>query len=162
LLALSAALLLAANEAQQAPAPATTPAPNDLTMEQFLGQRGWSAVQLRENAFSQLETDVVLNGEHRLRVQISTSFSKTIFDEKVVKDRGLVVEPTSIEISGANKQRLGTVQLTKLSFGDPWVGPVTIFTADLGAFVSRTAGVEPAQGMIGSDLLNKYQAVLEI
>ena len=163
LLALAAALSLAASDAAQAPAPApATPAPSDLTVEQFLGQRGWSAVQLRENAFSQLETDVVLNGEHRLRVQISTSFSKTIFDEKVVKDLGLAVEPTSIEISGANKQRLGTVQLSKLSFGDTSVGPVTIFTADLGAFVSKTPGVEPAQGMIGSDLLNKYQAVLEI
>ena len=53
-------------------------------------------MQLQENAFSQLETDVVLNGEHRLRVQISTSFSKSLFDEKVMKELGLAVSrPTS-------------------------------------------------------------------
>ena len=64
---------------------ASAPAPAELTLEQFLGQRGWSAVQLHENAFSQLEAELLVNGEHRLRVQISTSFSKTLFDEKVVK-----------------------------------------------------------------------------
>lgn len=77
-------LIAGAAHAQAAPAPAQpappAPAPAELTLEKLLAQRGWSAVQLRENAFSQLEVDALANGEHRLRVQISTSFTKTIFD----------------------------------------------------------------------------------
>jgi len=139
------------------------PAPADITLEQLLAQRGWSAVQLRENAFSQLEVDVLVNGEHKLRVQISTSFSKTVFDVEVVKKLDLPIEPTSIEIAGAGgKQRLGTLQLQGLAFGETSVSAVTIFTADLSELISRSAGVEPVQGVIGSDFLIKYQAVLEI
>lgn len=161
LLPLAAASLLGAADAPPPPQ-AKAPAPSDLTLEQFLGQRGWSAVQLRENAFSQLETDVLVNGEHHLRVQISTSFSKTIVDEAVVKQLGLTVEPTNIELSGAQKQRLGSLQLKSLAFGETPVGAATIFTADLSALLGPSTGGEPVQGVIGSDLLSKYQAVLEI
>jgi hypothetical protein len=163
-----ALLLLAATaEPQPAPAPsaAAVPAPPpaaEQTLEQFLGQRGWAAVQLQENAFSQLEADVVLNGTHRLRVQISTSFSKSLFDEKVVKELGLAVEPTHIELTGAQKQRLGSLQVQSLSFGETSVGAATLFTADLPALLGTPDGQKPVQGVIGSDLLAKYQAVLEI
>jgi hypothetical protein len=159
LLLLAAACLVAAADAPQAP---PAPAPVGGTLEQFLAQRGWAAVQLRENAFSQLETDVLVNGEHRLRVQISTSFSKTIFDEAVVKKLGLAIEPSSIEISGAKKQRLGTLQLSGLAFGDTSVGAATVFTADLPSLLGRSGDAETVQGVIGSDLLTKYQSVLEI
>ena len=156
-----AALLLGAADAPQPP-PTPAPAPAELTLEQFLGQRGWSAVQLHENAFSQLETDVLVNGEHHLRVQISTSFSKTIVDEAVVKQLGFTVEPTNIELTGAKKQRLGSLQVKSLAFGETSVGAATLFTADLPSLLGNPAGVEPVQGVIGSDLLSKYQAVLEI
>jgi hypothetical protein len=161
LLLLVAALLVGAADAPQAP-PTPAPAPAELTLEQFLAQRGWSAVQLHENAFSQLETDVLVNGEHRLRVQISTSFSKTIVDEAVVKQLGLTVEPTNIELTGVKKQRLGSLQLKSLAFGETSVGTATIFTADLSSLLGTATGVETVQGVIGSDLLSKYQAVLEI
>ena len=160
LLSLAALGLLAAADVQQTPAPA--PAPTELTLEQFLGQRGWSPVQLRENAFSQLEADVLVNGEHKLRVQISTSFSKTIFDEAAAKQLGLTIEPTNIELTGANKQRLGSLALKSMSLGGTSIGAATVFTADLKALLGSPAGVEPVQGVIGSDLLTKYQAVLEI
>lgn len=60
------------------------------------------------------------------------------------------------------KQRLGTLQLRSLALGDAQVGAVTVFTADLSELISRSPGAEPAQGVIGSDPLIKYQAVLEI
>ena len=161
-LLLLAVLLVGATEAPQQPPPAPVAAPAELTLEQFLGQRGWSAVPLRENAFSQLETDVLVNGEHKMRVQISTSFSKTIFDEAAMKEIGLASEPTAIELSGSKKQRLGTLQLKSFAFGETSVGAATVFTADLGSLLGNPAGVEPVQGVIGSDLLSKYQAVLEI
>jgi hypothetical protein len=149
--------------AQQAGPPATPPAaPAELTLEQFLAQRGWSAVQLRDNEFGQLEADVVLNGQHKLRAQISTSFSKTVFDEAVVKQLGLQVEPSGIEITGAKKQRLGTLRLSELAFGDTNVGPVTVFTADLPSLLNRSGSADGVQGVIGSDLLTRYQAVLEV
>jgi len=155
-LSLLAALLLSA-------AASAEPAPAEPTLEQFLGQRGWVAVQLRENVFNQLEADVVIEGEHRLRAQISTSFSKSIFDQAAVRKLGLPIEPTSIEISGSkSKQRLGTVQLQSLAFGETVVGAVTIFTADLGELITRGPSGEPVQAVIGADLLTKYQAVLEI
>ncbi len=160
LLLLVAALVVGAAEAPQPPPSAAAPA--ELTLEQFLAQRGWTAVQLHENAFSQLETEVLVNGEHRLRVQISTSFSKTIVDEAVVKQLGLTVEPTNIELSGVKKQRLGSLQLKSLAFGETSVGAATLFTADLSSLLGSATGVEPVQGVIGSDLLSKYQAVLEI
>jgi hypothetical protein len=155
--------LVPAARAQQPAAPAPpSAAPRELTLEQFLAQRGWKAVPLRENEFSQLEADVVLNGQHRLRAQISTSFSKTVFDEAVVKQLGLQVEPSGIEITGAKKQRLGTVRLSELAFGSTSVGPVTVFTADLPALLNRSGSADGVQGVIGSDLLTRYQAVLEI
>jgi len=154
-LSLYLATLLAAGVAHAQPA--------DIPLQQFLAQRGWIAIQLRENAFNQLEAEVVIEGEHHLRAQISTSFSKTIFDQAAVRKLGLPIEPTSIEISGAaGKQRLGTVQLQSLAFGETVVGAVTIFTADLSALIGRGAGAEPAQAVIGSDFLTRYQAVLEI
>jgi hypothetical protein len=154
-------LVSAAAHAQPA-APAPPPAPAEMTLEQFLAQRGWTSVQLRENEFSQLEADVVLNGQHRLRVQISTSFSKTVFDEAVVKQLGLQIEPSGIEITGVKKQRLGTVRLSELAFGGTSVGPATVFTADLPALLNRSGSADGVQGVIGSDLLTRYQAVLEI
>lgn len=139
------------------------PAPAEPSLEAFLRERGWVAIQLRENAFNQLEADVVIEGEHRLRAQISTSFSKTIFDQAAVRKLGIPIEPTSTEISGSkSKQRLGTVQLLSLAFGETQVGPTTIFTADLGELVSRPPGGEPVQAVIGSDFLTRHQAVLEI
>jgi hypothetical protein len=156
----AAVCLAVAAHAQPAPPPPAAPA--ELTLEQFLAQRGWSAVQLRENEFSQLEADVVLNGQHRLRVQISTSFSKTVFDEAVVKELGLPIEPSGIEITGAKKQRLGTLRLSELAFGATSVGPATVFTADLPALLNRSGSADGVQGVIGSDLLTRYQAVLEV
>jgi len=161
LLILVAACLVAAADAPEAPT-TPAPAPSDATLEQFLGQRGWVAVQLRENAFSQLEAEVLVNGQHRLRVQISTSFSKTIFDEAVAKELGLTVLPSSIELTGPKKQQLGTLQLGSLAFGDTSLGPTTVFTADLPALLGKSPGAELPQGVIGSDLLTKYQSVLEI
>ena len=158
---LAALWLVGAGEGAPAPV-APAPAPADLTLEQLLAQRGWSAVQLHENAFSQLETELVVNGEHRLRAQISTSFSKTIFDAEVVERLGLVVEPTNIEITGAKKQRLGSLQLSSLAFGETRVGAATVFTADLTSLLGKASDALPVQGVIGSDLLTKYQAVLEI
>jgi hypothetical protein len=156
-LSIAAILLLGASASAQ-----TQPAAPELTLEQLLTPRGFSAVQLRENVYGQLEADVLLNGEHRLRVGVSTSFSKTIFDAKAIEKLGLTVEPTNVELSGpAKKQRLGSVPLKSLSLGETSLGAVTIFTADLSAFVSQS-GAEPVAGMIGSDLLTKYQAVLEI
>jgi hypothetical protein len=135
----------------------------DLSLEELLAQRGWVAIQLRENAFNQLEADVVVEGEHRLRAQISTSFSKSVFDQSAVRAFGLSIEPTSIEITGAKgKQRLGTLQLQSLAFGETVVGPVTIFTADLSELISSGPGVAQVKAVIGSDLLTKYQAVLDI
>jgi hypothetical protein len=161
LVALASLWLVAAADTP-APRAAPSPAASELTLEQFLAQRGWSAVQLRENEFSQLEADVMLNGQHPLRVQISTSFSKTVFDEAVVKELGLQVEPSGIEITGAKKQRLGTLRLSELAFGATSVGPATVFTADLPALLNRSGSADGVQGVIGSDLLTRYQAVLEI
>jgi hypothetical protein len=159
-LALVAVLLLGAAEAPAPLAPAA-PAPADATLEQFLAQRGFQTVQLRENAFSQLEADVLVNGEHRLRVQISTSFSKTLFDEAAVKALGLAITPSNVELAGEKKQKLGTLQLDRLAVGDAVLGAATVFTADLASLVG-TATTDPVQGVIGSDLLNKYQAVLDV
>ena len=136
--------------------------PAEPSLEQFLAQRGWSAVQLRENEFGQLEAEVLVNGAHRLRMQVSTSFSKTIIDEAVAKQLGLAIEPSGIEITGAKKQRLGTLRLTSLAFGETSVGAATVFTADLPALLNRAGGTDAVQGVMGSDLLTKYQAVLEI
>ena len=155
-LALALVCLAAGAHSQPAPPPA------ELTLEQFLAQRGWSAVQLRENEFMQLEADVVLNGRHRMRVQISTSFSKTVIDEAVAKALGLRVEPSGVEITGARKQRLGTLRLESLAFGDTRLGAATVFTADLPALLNRSGSAGAVQGVIGADLLTKYQAVLEI
>jgi hypothetical protein len=106
---------------------------------------------------------VVIEGEHRVRAQISTSFSKTIFDQAAVRKLGLPIEPTSIELTGsAGKQRLGTVRLQSFAFGETVVGGVTIFTADLGQLIGRAPSGEPVQAVIGSDFLTRYQAVLEI
>ena len=104
--------------AAQAPTAAAPAPPAELSLEQFLAQRGWSAVQLRENEFGQLEAEVLVNGAHRLRMQVSTSFSKTIIDEAVAKQLGLAIEPSGIEITGAKKQRLGTLRLASLAFGE--------------------------------------------
>src|SRR5262245_5557572 len=146
-----------------APAPAAPPlAPAELTLEQLLAQRGWTGAQLRENAVNQLEAKVVLNGQHELRFQISTSFSKTILDEDVAKELGLQIEPTNIEVTGAKKQRLGMVALESLAFPETSLGPVTLFTADLSSIMGKSSMVELPAGVIGSDLLTKYQAVLEI
>lgn len=146
-----------------APPPvAPAPAPADLTLEQLLAQRGWVAVQLRENAFSQLEADVLLDGKHRLRAQVSTSFSKTIFDASALEELGLRIEETRIEITGSEKQRLGSVQLESLALGETNLGGTTIFTADLEALVGKGASANELQAVIGADLLTKYQAVLEI
>ena len=139
------------------------PAPADPSLAQFLGQRGWVAIQLSENVFNQLEADVVIEGEHRVRAQISTSFTKTIFDQAAVRKLGLPIEPTPIEIAGSGgKQRLGTVRLQSLAFGETVVGAVTIFTADLDELITRAPSGEPVQAVIGSDLLTRFQAVLEI
>lgn len=162
-LVLFAALgLIAAADAPPAPPVAPRAAPADLTLEQLLAQRGWSAVQLRENEFGQLEADVLVNGEHRLRMQISTSFSKSIVDEAVAKKLGLAVEPSGIEIKGAKTQRLGTLRLKSLALGETDVGAVTVFTADLPALLNRTPGEGGVDGVVGSDLLTRFQAVLEI
>jgi hypothetical protein len=150
------ALLLGGAAAAQAP-------PAEPSLEQLLAPRGFAAVQLRQNAYDQLEADVLLNGQHALRVQISTSFSKTTFDKEALEKLGLAVEPSSVELSGpgGKKQRLGTLRLESLAFGEVVLGPLTVFSADLSAFVGRGAG-EPVEGVIGTDLLSKYQAVLEI
>ena len=138
-------------------------APSEPSLEQFLGGRGWVAVQLRENAFSQLEAEIVIEGEHAMRAQISTSFSKTIFDRAAVEKLGLEIQPTNIEITGrGGKQKLGSVALRSLAFDETKVGAFTIFTAELEQLVSRGSGSEPIQAVIGSDFLTKYQAVLEI
>jgi hypothetical protein len=152
---------LGAAAAQAPPAAAQAPTP-ELSLEQFLAQRGWSAVQLRENEFGQLEAEVLVNGAHRLRMQVSTSFSKTIVDEAVAKQLGLAIEPSGIEITGAKKQRLGTLRLASLAFGETSVGAATVFTADLPSLLNRAGGTDAVQGVMGSDLLTKYQAVLEI
>ena len=133
------------------------------SLEELLAGRGWVAVQLRENAFSQLEADVVINGEHTLRAQISTSFSKTILDEATAKKLGLEIEGTRIEITGrGGKQRLGSIPLESIAFAETQVGPFTVFTADLDELISRPEGALPTQAVIGSDFLTKYQAILEI
>jgi hypothetical protein len=133
------------------------------SLEDLLAGRGWVAVQLRENAFSQLEVDIVLNGEHTVRAQVSTSFSKTILDEETAKKMGLEIEGTLIEVTGrGGKQRLGSVPLESIAFGETQVGVFTLFTADLDELISRAEGIEPIQAVIGSDFLTKYQAILEI
>jgi hypothetical protein len=133
------------------------------SLEELLAGRGWVAVQLRENAFSQLEADIVINGEHTLRAQISTSFSKTILDEATAKKLGLEIEGTRIEITGrGGKQRLGSVPLESIAVEETHVGPFTLFTADLDELISRAEGIDPIQAVIGSDFLTKYQAILEI
>jgi Aspartyl protease len=137
--------------------------PAETSLEQFLGQRGWVGIQLSENVYNQLEADVVIEGEHRVRAQVSTSFSKTVFDQGAIRKLGLPIEPTPIEMSGSGgKQRLGTVRLQSLAFGETVVGAVTIFIADLEKLISRPPGGEPVQAVIGSDFLTRYQAVLEI
>ncbi|MEN8161925.1 MAG: aspartyl protease family protein [Myxococcota bacterium] len=152
-----AALVLASTSARAQVAQA------EPTLEELLSGRGWVAVQLRENAFSQLEADIVVDGEHELRVQISTSFSKTIFDQAVAEKLGLEIERTNIEITGrGGKQTLGSVALRSLAFEETKVGAFTIFTAELEQLVSRGEGTEPIEAVIGSDFLTKYQAVLEI
>ncbi len=138
-------------------------AENEPSLEALLEGRGWVGVQLRENAFSQLEADIVINGEHPLRAQISTSFSKTIIDEATAEKLGLEIERTNIEITGrGGKQRLGSVALGTLAFPETRVGPFTLFTAELGQLISRGEGSEPVQVVIGSDFLTKYQAILVI
>jgi hypothetical protein len=133
------------------------------SLEELLAGRGWVAVQLRENAFSQLEADIVINGEHTLRAQISTSFSKTILGEATAKKLGLEIEDTRIEITGrGGKQRLGSIPLESIAFAETRVGPFTVFTADLDELISRAEGTAPIQAVIGSDFLTKYQAILEI
>jgi hypothetical protein len=133
------------------------------SLEELLAGRGWVAVQLRENAYSQQEADVDINGEHALRAQISTSFSKTILDEATAKKLGLEVEGTRIEITGrGGKQRLGSVPLESIAFAETQVGPFTVFTADLDELISREEGTPPIHAVIGSDFLTKYQAILEI
>ena len=152
-----AAILLAAG-ASSGQEPKAEP-----SLEELLTGRGWVAVQLRENAFSQLEADIVINGEHTLRAQISTSFSKTIIDQATAEKLGLEIERTNIEITGSGgKQRLGSVPLGSIAFSETSVGPFTLFTAELDKLISRAEGIEPIQAVIGSDFLTRYQAILVI
>ncbi len=135
------------------------------SLSQFLALRGYSEVDLSENSAGQFEVDAVINGSHSARLLVDTGASRTLFGSHSFKSWGIRTKKTSIELTGiGKKQKLQSAELSNLSIGNADSGPITVFVADI-SFYNRqleAIGSGEIQGLIGSDFLNKYSAILEI
>jgi len=113
----------------------------------------------------QFEVEAKLNGSRPLLLIVDTGATMTLLDRDKLEDAGLEFEKTDVRLSGfGGEQRLYSSQIANLAIGSAETGPMTIFGADLGTLqeAQRKYGSRPVDGVIGSDFLSRYSAVIEV
>ncbi|HTO71845.1 MAG TPA: retropepsin-like aspartic protease [Myxococcota bacterium] len=142
---------------------AAAPCPSELG--EFLKSQGYSAIELSQNTAKQFEVEATLNGKIPLLLLVDTGASMTVFDRDKLKDAGIDVEKTDLQVFGfGGDQRAYSGQIQTLAIGSAQMGVTSILGVDLSDFQKqqKKIGSRPIDGLIGSDFLSRYSAVIEV
>lgn len=131
----------------------------------FLKSQGYLAIELSQNTMKQFEVEATLNGKVPLLLLVDTGASMTLFDRDKLKDAGIEFEKTDLQVFGfGGDQRAYSGQIQTLDIGSASMGATSIFGVDLSDFQKqqKKMGSRPIDGVIGSDFLARYSAVIEV
>lgn len=133
------------------------------SISEFLEESGYVPVELRPTPVGHLELDAVVNG-HQARMLVDTGASATVID-RAAADRWNVARQ-AVEGEALGCVTFGSVEsatLDQLKLSDLEMVDVAVTVLDL---THINAGLEqkkaePIDGIIGSDLMVKRDAVIE-
>ncbi len=133
------------------------------SISEFLEESGYVPVELRPTPVGHLELDAVVNG-HQARMLVDTGASATVID-RAAADRWNVARQV-VEGEALGCVTFGSVEsatLDQLKLSDLEMKDVAVTVLDL---TPINAGLEhkkaePIDGIIGSDLMVKRDAVIE-
>ncbi len=133
------------------------------SISEFLEESGYVPVELRPTPVGHLELDAVVNG-HQARMLVDTGASATVID-RAAADRWNVARQV-VEGEALGCVTFGSVEsatLDQLKLSDLEMVDVAVTVLDL---THINAGLEqkkaePIDGIIGSDLMVKRDAVIE-
>ncbi len=133
------------------------------SISEFLEESGYVPVELRPTPVGHLELDAVVNG-HQARMLVDTGASATVID-RAAADRWNVARQV-VEGEALGCVTFGSVEsatLDQLKLSDLEMKDVAVTVLDL---THINAGLEqkkaePIDGIIGSDLMVKRDAVIE-
>lgn len=134
------------------------------SLNKFLEKQGYAEIDLSENTLKQFEVDVSLNGTPLLLL-VDTGASHTFLSRKRLTELGFDLEKTSLEVSGiGQKQFAYSTEIDDLVIGSASTGPMSIYAVDLSTMrdLLRESGSRVPDGLLGSDFLTRWSAVLEV
>jgi predicted aspartyl protease len=138
----------------------------DHDLATFLAHQGFAKVQLNRTPLGAFEVEASINGNHNALLIVDTGASHTVFDKDRMKDMGLTLYKTEVQmrgVSGKTDKIMGT-DITDLIIGDAHAGPMSLFVADLSSItnVQRSSGTKRVDGLIGLDFLTRYSSIIDI
>ena len=133
------------------------------SISEFLEESGYVPVELRPTPVGHLELDAVVNG-HQARMLVDTGASATVIDRAAAERWNVARQVVEGEALGC--VTFGSVEsatLDQLKLSDLEMKDVAVTVLDL---THINAGLEqkkaePIDGIIGSDLMVKRDAVIE-
>jgi len=131
------------------------------TLHEFLESRGFARLELSRNRVGQFELPATIDGR-AARLILDTGASGTVMDAASAKSRGLPQDTQSVSTGGA-AHAAPTCRLELLEIGPLHFVGVEALVADLGQLneVLRERGHEPVDGVMGADLLQGREALMD-
>ena len=135
------------------------------SLQEFLATQGYVEIELSENTAKQFEVEATLNGSEPVLLIVDTGASQTLFSKDRLEKLGLRLEKTQVDIYGlGGKQRVSSAEIRDLAIGSASTGPISVLAADLSKLREDLKGLgsRPIDGVIGSDFMSRYSAVIEV
>lgn len=130
-----------------------------------LAEGGYIEIQLSRNGSGQFETFVELDSGDKLRVLVDTGASRTFFGIEKMKKLRYRLRNTTIKLhTMSGEQQVKSTDVKFMKLGGAQTGPMTMYCTNLD-YVNRVLeqnGNNPVEGVLGSDLMTMYSAVIDI
>ncbi|MFH1050842.1 MAG: aspartyl protease family protein [bacterium] len=119
----------------------------------------YSSIQLTPNMYGHFEMEAMLDGKHPIVLIVDTGSSMSLLSKSLLDSVGYVTHP----VPDPEGRELWRVRVDSLTFGKANTGRKELIVGNLDElFPGFDAYGKRIHGLIGSDLLSRYSALIDI
>ncbi|MFA6233565.1 MAG: aspartyl protease family protein [Bacteroidota bacterium] len=146
--------------------PILEPGQEKLALAEYLNAKGYRMVQLTRNTIGHFELTGTLGNDIPIRLIVDTGASSSLLDAAFLRAHDVELRKVEMTLFGVTGEAVDVWSATVpgLVFAGESTGPMTLFATDITSIIGglQAAGSNEINGLIGSDILTRYGAVIDV
>jgi hypothetical protein len=135
-------------------------------LAEYLHVKGYRMLQLTRNTIGHFELSATMGPDVPIRLIVDTGASSSLLDAGFLRDHGFALRKVETTLFGVTGEAVDVWSATTpgLMLAGESTGPMTLFATDIASIIVglQATGSNEIHGLIGSDILSRYGAVIDV